>query len=267
MDMFKVAAPWENAAREVRVFKISQPWTVRATDAELLRMFSGLRQRNITLGLEALIVPQPTGCGSGVEGFSPLPQVRKVAGRIKALKGSLGYVAMDGPLSYAVFYNGPRACHMSVADAVQAVAPQIAALRRMFPALQVGDIEVVTSATPFDDILRFAAGLAARGQPLSFIHMDVDYGRPNWLSTVRAFMPRIRDAGLKVGIIYRGSDDAQSNIAWTRQATQRFTAVEQDPRFVPDQAILQTWNPYPENMLPDSQDGTMTNLVLTYKRR
>ena len=36
---------------------------------------------------------------------------------------------------------------------------------------------------------------------------------------------------------------------------------------IPDEVIVQSWNPYPDSWLPESQEGTMTNLGLKIANR
>jgi hypothetical protein len=48
---------------------------------------------------------------------------------------------------------------------------------------------------------------------------------------------------------------------------EHFRYIESGLGLIPDQAIFHTWVPFPKHNLPESQFGTLTNLVIQYLRR
>jgi hypothetical protein len=53
-------------------------------------------------------------------------------------------------------------------------------------------------------------------------------------------------------------------VEWTRSAEQRFIDIESHLKVIPDLAVIQIWKPQPDNMMLDTQPGTLTNLVFRY---
>ena len=71
---------------------------------------------------------------------------------------------------------------------------------------------------------------------------------------------------IEYSLIYDGGGDGrtQTDEIWTETAARRFRAVEADPQMAPEQAVIQTWVRWPASMLPETQPGTLTNLLLQY---
>jgi hypothetical protein len=268
VDLFQPSAPWEEAAKAVQVFKTSTQFLANTSDDTLSRMFADLKRRNIALGMEALMLTVSPKCGAGVEGYSSPKTMQVIATRVRRLGGDLRYVAMDEPLDFGHFSQQPNACQSSLADLAADVAGKVRAIRQIFPAVQIGDIEVIGHPGPPDDVDAIMewtkAYQSAVGTPLSFLHVDVSWPGP-WRPQVKQLAERLYDAGIKFGIIYNGDPDDLTDLAWTRHAEQRFAEIESDPELTPDQAILQTWMPNPTHMLPETQPGTMTWLVNRYQ--
>ncbi len=269
-QLFQARAPWERAAKSVAVFKVSTQYLRSAPDAALGQMIGELKRRGIAMGFEALMMPKPGGCGAGVEGYSSPGDILAVAQRVKRLGGVLAYAAMDEPLSFGHVYQGPQACRAAVSDVAAGLAANVRALRQVFPDIRIGDIEPFSGpaakGATVADILAFAAAYrTATGTPLAFFDADIDWSRlgDDDLAPLKA---ALHAAGIRFGVIFNGDPDDATDIAWTRHAEARFEAVEQRSDTAPDDAILQTWMVHPTHMLPESQPGTMTGLVLRYAR-
>jgi len=175
---------------------------------------------------------------------------------------------MDEPLGFGRYSHLQNACQSSLADLAGDIAGKVFAIRQIFPAVQIGDIEGIGQSGRPDDVDSLMewtkAYESAAGAPLSFLHVDVQWaGR--WQPQIKRLASRLHTAGIEFGIIYNGDTDDQTNEAWTRHAERRFAEVEADPALVPDHAILQTWMRYPTHMLPETQPGTMTWLVDRYR--
>ncbi len=268
MDLFRSDAPWSAAAANVQVIKISTQFVLSGSDEELLQVFGALKRRKIAFALEAGLLSGRGGCGVGIEGYAAPGVIGAAAGRVKRLGGELSYVAMDEPVWFGNHYSGPRACHSSLQEIARDVAGKVAAVRRSFPNVVVGDIEPYAAedrpADWLDELKQwFAAYRAATGEPLAFFDVDMDWHK-DWRPQLSALVPTLKASGIKFGIIYDGDGGDTSGVTWTRHAEERFAAVEADPALAPDQAILQTWMRHPAHMLPESQPGTMTWLVNRY---
>jgi hypothetical protein len=115
----------------------------------------------------------------------------------------------------------------------------------------------------FKEVLQWTeAYRTAVGEPLTFFHADMTWDSPLWSEQLKALSSYTHAKGIKLGIIYNGA--GKTGMEWTRTAEQRFMDVESRLKIVPNLAIIQTWDPQPDHMMPDSQPGTLTNLVLRY---
>lgn len=270
LDLFHDNAPWLHGAGHVAVFKTSTQYLLHAPEEDLRRMIGDLRRRRIDLGFEALMTPRHKECGMGIEGYSPPGDIGLAAQRVQKLGGTLRFAAMDEPLWFGHQDKSPTACRSSIEDLARQVAENVKALRAVFPAIRIGDIEPVAVADApsdwLDEILQFAAAYRkATGVPLDFVHADVDW-HGNWLVVLPALAGRLRTAGIRFGIIYNGDPTDDEDTGWTTHAEERFEELEGTLGLAPDDAILQTWMRHPLHFLPETEFGTMTNLVLSYVR-
>lgn len=266
-DLFTPDAAWPRAAAGVRVFKIGGSLAGRGPEAQLRRMFADLKRRHISLALELSALTAMSDCGQHIEGYAGPRESAHLAERIRQLGGDLQYVAMDEPLWNGHEFSGLNACHTAISEIAADVTANVRAIRRVFPAVQVGDIEQIGRAAPsdlVDQIMQWTGAYhEAAGEPLAFLHFDVVWTGP-WRQQLALLVPRLHAAGIKFGIIYNGDPDEPTDLAWTDHAEQRFVSIEATPALVPDQAILQTWMLHPSRMLPETRSGTMTWLVDRY---
>jgi hypothetical protein len=274
LDLFRPDAPWSNAASHVQVFLTNGGLILRESDDVLKNVFADLKRRHMALAVEVGLLAGKDreghqACGVGVEGFSAPDQTKVIADIIKKLGGSLDYIVMDEPLWYGHNFHGTNACKSSVGDIAREVAMRVATIRQIFPAVQIGDEEPVAILQPTDWMEEVAQWLKAYrqavGEPLNIVNADVQWTGP-WQRQLPLFKNIVKASGSKFGIIYDGggSGNQESDRLWTQEAENRFRAVEADPSLVPDLAILQTWARWPHRMLPETQPGTMTNLVNRY---
>jgi hypothetical protein len=270
LDLFQAAAPWSRAAANVQVFKTSTQFLYNASNDDLTGMFAGLKRLNIALAFEGLMQTTTDKCGKGVEGYTGSKVIGDIAERIKRLGGDLRYIAMDEPLWFGHHSTGLNACHSTAAEIARDVATKVATVRRYFPNVQVGDIEPVAADEPadwIDEITEWAGAYhAAVGEPLSFLHADVQWTGP-WQRQLPLLRDRLHTVGVKFGIIYNGDPGMPSDADWTRLAESRFVKIEGSLGLVPDHAVIQSWMFQPHHYLPDSQPGTLTYLVNRYAAR
>jgi hypothetical protein len=93
---------------------------------------------------------------------------------------------------------------------------------------------------------------------------EVIYPSPNWGRGLVEGAQIARKNGIPFGVIYNGTRQDATDAAWTADARSHYTVIETSLRLKPDIAFFSTWTQRPDHMLPESQDGTMTNLVLSY---
>jgi hypothetical protein len=271
MDLFKSTTAWPQAASHVKVFKISTQMALHGTDEQLKIIIGGLKREHILMGIEAGLLVATKRCGKGAEGYGLPATVETFAKRIQSLGGSLDYVAMDEPVWFGHaqggVVRGVVRCQDSLADLVDQIAPKIAILRLYFPNVQIGDIDPI-NASPYatsqdprfvGDIIALTDLLQQKtGMKLAFVHADIAW-TTKWQPMVESLASQLHKRGIRFGVICDGGGpDVNSNEAWVRQALQRCRAMAANPKTLPDDLIVQSWEPLPTKMLPETDPGSLT---------
>jgi hypothetical protein len=272
MELFQPGSPWPAAASKLGVFKISAQMALRGTDAQLRAIIEGLKARRIKLAIEMGLIggPGPDGCGLSLEGYVSPAGPETAVKRIKALGGDVDFIAMDEPVWFGHVVRDVRGvrrgCQFSLDELADRIAPQIAALHRVFPDIQIGDIEPLSTSPSaisqdpryLEDVMAFADLLQRKTDArLAFLHADVSWKWP-WAPRLQEMARQARARGIRFGVICDGDADAGGDEAWVRQAVQRCQAAASDRSIRPDELIVQSWEPLPTRMLPETAPGTLT---------
>lgn len=292
MTLFTDPASWETGLTHVQVLKLSTFFASRVGDKGLEKIIRFTQAHHIKLALEAgMLTPGPNECGEGVEGYNPPGFMLGLARRIQKLGGRIDIIAMDEPYYFghiATSFWRPNhgVCRASIPQVAQNAARTIAAIRTVFPNVEVGDIEPIPNYAKIsaaDDpripqLVDWAKAFAqATGRPLSFMHFDVGWiTRPpladpqteqnGWIAALLRAVMVTRSIGLPYGIIINGRPDATSNIAWTSSAEQHFKIIEGRLGLHPSDVVFQTWVKLPNHVGPETTPGTLTSLLADYVR-
>jgi hypothetical protein len=267
MDLFKPDAPWPTSASQLKVFKISTQMALHGTTEQLHTIINDLRRRHIALAVEMGLIVGSDSCGKGVEGYGNPNSVENTARHIKSLGGTIDYVAMDEPVWFGHIFgtgNGGRVgCRYPLPVLAEQIASKIAILRQYFPKIQVGDIEPVNAKwggqQSIDDIVAFENLLRQRtGTAPAFVHTDMAWAITGWQPLLENLATRLHASGMRVGVICDGDANVGGDEAWVRQALQRCQTTLADPRVRPDDLIVQSWEPLPTKMLPETDPGSLT---------
>jgi hypothetical protein len=264
MELFTPGAPWLAAARHVQVFKLYGEWVAwKATDAELQKAVSDITRRGMALAVEAGPLTRTGDCGKGVEGFAGIDEGLRIAYRIKAAGGTIRFIAYDHPYDAGVLDTGPNACNWTPEQVAENVARFEKAIRAIFPDVIFGDIE--TAHIDVREITRWVnAYKAVTGSELAFLHMDLDFSRPDWPQSTRAIEDFLRSRGIAFGLIYFGNWNDRTDQDWLANAGERVKAYEQAAGGCPDHVIFQSWHDHPDRALPDDEADTFTGFIRTY---
>ena len=92
---------------------------------------------------------------------------------------------------------------------------------------------------------------------LAFLHADVAW-TTNWRPELEMMANRAHAKGMRWGLICDGDANVGSDEAWVQQALQRCRDVAANPRTRPDDLIVQSWEPLPTRMLPETNPGSLT---------
>ena len=272
MDLFNARAPWPETSRVVKVVQLPTQFMAWVPDGQLRIIIDDLNRRGISLGIESLAQngDNEPRCGQRVEGYGHPKEVAAIAAKIQRVGGTLAYLAMDEPLTFGHFFNGPTACHSSVADVAERVAEVLGEYRRVFPNVIIGDIEpggAFRSPEWNADYRQWVIDFREKvGTPLSFLRLDIDWNDGDPRQAVDEGIALARDNGLKLQIIYNGRDTDKSDQAWIESAKANIKLVESRLGGAADTVVFQSWAPHPTYLLPETSPTTLTGLLAWYLR-
>ena len=265
MSLFAPGADWGPAGDRIDVFKLYGEWVAyQATLPELEAVVETLRRRHIALAVEAGPLDATSTCGQGIEGFAGREEGLRIATRIRAAGGRLDLIGMDEPWYYGHVYDGPRACQWRPERVAEGVVDYVAAIRTVYPDVIVGDTEAVTRELDPDRLLTWLdAYRAVAGESLPFVHLDLDFGRPNWPEMVASLRAAGEQRGTSVGLIVFGDPSDPTDAAWFGTAAARILAAggAGDP---PEHLLFQSWQDRPDRVLPAAGADTWTWFVGRY---
>ncbi|WP_298281299.1 hypothetical protein [uncultured Bradyrhizobium sp.] len=272
---FAEKAPWPEFMNHVQVVELLTQHLLLLSDAELAKVAARLKEHHIALAVamlsQAYDNDKSPSCGQGVEGYFASYQTANLAAKLKRAGATLQYISMDEPLWFGHYYNGPHACHSSIADVAQRVAANVRAYQSVFPNLIVGEsvpIPSLTNEPHWQDDYRAwrSAFKAATGRPIAFAAIDIDWYRPNWTQSLSAITGFVRNEHMQLGIIYNSAatSSAETNEQWLNSAVDKFTAIETRQHVVPDQAIFASWVKFPPRSLTDETGLGEDYLVKRY---
>ena len=268
MELFDNNAPWNASASVITVFKLYGDWVEYfATDGQLSQVVSNLKMRGIALAVEAGPLTATAACGRGVESFNPVNGTMKILGRIAKAGGNVTYIAMDEPFYFAHYYQGENACKWSVDKVASELHSYANNVRSKYPWIRIGDIEPLVQGI---DVGTYESWLdayrEASGSYFAFFHADVGWARADWPVSVAQLETYSHGKGMTFGMIYDGVGFDGSDSEWISQTESRMTTLESEHDTVPDQAVIQSWSDHPDHNLPESDNLTLTHLVLWYSR-
>ncbi len=266
MALFSPGAAWAEAASHIQVFKLYGEWVVYdATDAQLQQVVAELRRRNLALAVEAGPLTPTAACGQGIESFAGIDEGRLIARRIRAAGGAIQLLALDEPLFFAHFYDGDGACNWTPEAIAQRVDAYIRAMRSEFPGVIVGDTEPLAGSSHASDYIAWLTIFrTVAGYDLGFLHIDVDWGRPQWAEEVKAIEDFGSAHGIPIGLIYTGNPGDPSDEAWLAAAGERVKTYELETGGRPAHVVFQSWNDHPDRVLPESEANTFTDFIRRY---
>ncbi len=267
MDMFAPGAQWDDAASHIDGFKLHS-WMIThyLSDAELITIYTGLRDRGIPLIIEAepLNPPNPAECDHN-ESFEGPFEIRNLQ-RLKGLGIEVAMIAIEQPYSIAHRLEGPGACQYEVSRILDEIIPWIAQAREIYPDVPVGSIEAVW-ADPLTTPEQFALWLdsyeEASGEKFAFINLDPNFNWSGWGEVARGIEQVADDRGIPFGILYNGNI-RDTNDQYLLEIAREFAYYENDLGGTPDQVYIQSWHALPDRLLPDDDVGAMTGLVNRY---
>jgi F5/8 type C domain len=266
MALFKPDSPWKEAASHIQVFKLYGEWVAyHASDAELRQVVQDLEQRRLALAVEAGPLNASSSCGEGVESFAGVEEGLRIAQRIKQAGGTLHLIALDEPYFFGHFYDGPHTCRWTDQYIAQQVGKYIQAMRTVFPDVRVGDTEPLADGAGAAQYQAWIVAFqAVNGYNLDFLHLDVDWNKPNWPQQVKAIEEFGKVRGVPVGLIYTGNWLDANDEAWISIAGERVKQYEIATEGKLEHVLFQSWHDKPDRVLPESDPYTFTGFIRNY---
>jgi hypothetical protein len=264
MALFSRDAPWQKAARHIQVFKLYAEWVYgSATDAQLKRVVTDLHQRGIALAVEGGPL-EPGDCGNGIESFAAI-QWPRIAARIKAAGGTLDYIDMDEPYYFGHLFSGPQACRWPASEVARKLDAFANRIHALFPNVTIGETEPLTDTV---DPAAYCAWIdtfrQVNGYNLPFLHLDVDWQRPDWVQAIKSIEACGRRRATPVGIIYTGNPGDPSDAIWLANAGGRVKDYEGEVGTRPAHVLFQSWHAHPYHLLPETANFTFTRFIDDY---
>jgi hypothetical protein len=268
-DLWQPDAPWKTSAGAVKVIQIPPGNIERARDSDLQQALADIKRRHLALAVGTGLLIRSDRCRAQTEAYVNGPTLERLFDKLRRNGADVKYVTMDEPFFYGHRDSSPTACHESAQALAHALKESIAIVRTYFPNAQFGADEVVDASAPWvRELAEWTDTFkAVTGEPLAFIHADL-----NWTEgAVRNLVPLAAALKLRhvpLGVIYDadGSNN-NSDENWSRDTIAHFAKVEGELGMRPDHAVIETWVKVPTRMLPETQPGTLTNVVLQYMRR
>jgi hypothetical protein len=264
MDLFTPQAAWSTAASEVQVFHLFGEWLGRdATNAELRQLVGDLNRRGIAISLSGGALQPTPDCTGEIEGFAGIPEGTRVTRRIADAGGVVSFFAFDHAYDAGTSATTPAECRLTPEGVAAQTWNFTEAIRRIFPGIIVGDD--VTAGLNVDEIATWVeAYRSAAGEDIGFIHVDVDFGIPDWQHKVLEIEHYLRGRGIDFGIFYIGNGEDPSDAAWFTAAGERVKSYELTTGGQPDHVVFASWNDHPDFVLPETAPNTFTNFITRY---
>jgi hypothetical protein len=272
MNLFTVDAPWEQSAQQVHVFELFGGWVVHfpweppeATDAELEQIVKDLNRRGMAIAFGASPLVATDNCGKGIEGFFGPEEGLGIARKLKALGAEVRYVSLDEPFAFGHIYSGANACQWTAEKIAGQVHVYIEAIHSIYPEAIIGDDEPLWAGVDPQEIIGWLDTYqAVTGEALPFLHLDLDFSRPDWPQAAKQIEEATKTRGVEFGIFYLGDAGDATDAEWLNKAFERARRYELEAGGQPDHVIFASWHPRPDAVLPETNSDTFTGLLLRY---
>jgi len=254
MDLFVDDSPWPIAATNVQVFKLDESLADTLDPAQLKKILDNLDKRHISLCIQGggLTANAKTG---QPEGFHAAGSHLRVAKKIQAAGGIVRFLTFNEP------YRAGSAAHYTPDQIAGQLAQYINEYRTVFPGTLFGDIEPIAGANTWLDTFRRVSGI-----DMSYLHAEVDYHDPAWPAKARALEDFCRKRAISFGIVYTGDEGAFKDGQWLQLVKDRMATYEFFKGGHPDDAVIESKQLCPRNLLPETDNTKFTQLVNYYAR-
>ncbi len=274
LGLFQANAPWPRALAKTQVFGMYAGWIAAINPQDLQAIVAVLNAHNIGIEIEAPALQALATCGSGVEGYVPYGQTVQAftlsyLQPLQAAGAGTVFIKVDEPYFFGNVVSDPRSCHFSVTQIATEVGQYVELVKTVFPNAEVGDVEPIIASAYTPDVVTAITQWhetyqQVTGSPFPFFFSDNDFGNPQWPTLAKQIEEATRQSGMRSGIIYIGDLTDTSDAEWSGKAVARFQAYQGENGGQPDYVLFQSWEPYPQYCLPESDPTTLTGVIDSY---
>lgn len=259
---------------KTQVIGMYAAWITTVDDSSLQSVVRFLNAHNMGIEIEAPALQALASCGSGVEGFVPYGQTVQAftltyLRRLQAIGANVAFIKVDEPYFFGNVVGDPRSCHFSTTEIASEVGQYVQIVKSVYPNAAVGDVEpiienayapdVITALTQWHTTYR-----TVTGAPFPFFFADIDFSNPSWPTLVKQLENSTKQGGMKFGIIYIGDLTDTSDAQWSGKVIARFQLYQGASGGQPNYVLLQSWDPYPQFCLPETDPATFTGVIDAY---
>ena len=274
LSLFQDSAPWPRAMAKTQVIGMYAAWITTIDDPTLQSVVAFLNAHNMGIEIEAPALQALATCGSGVEGFVPYGQTVQAftlayLQRLQALGANVAFIKVDEPYYFGNVVGDPRSCHFSTTEIAFEIGQYVQIVKTVYPDAEVGDVEPIIQNAYSPDVITaltqwHTTYQTVTGAPFPFFFADIDFSNPSWPTLVKQLEVATKQSGLKFGIIYIGDLTDTSDAEWSGKVVARFQLYQGSNGGQPDYVLLQSWDPYPQFCLPETDSTTFTGVIDAY---
>jgi hypothetical protein len=254
MDLFVDDAPWPIAATNVQVFKLDESLADTLDPALLKKILDNLDKRHISLCIQGAGLTSTPKTGQP-QGFHAAGSHLRVAKKINAAGGIVRFLTFDEPL------KSGTAAHYTPDQIAGQLAQYINEYRTVFPGTLFGDIEPIAAAKTWLDTFRRVSGI-----DMSYLHAEVDYHDSTWPEKARDLEDFCRKRAISFGMVYTGDEGSLKDGQWLQLVRDRMATYELAKGGHPDDAVIESRQLCPRNLLPETDSTKFTQLVNYYSK-
>jgi hypothetical protein len=179
---------------------------------------------------------------------------------------------MDEPLFYGHDYDGKNACQYSVGQVAESVTKNVRRIRTYYPNVQFVLVEPEESLPGgIGELSEFLDAYQAKLNELPVaVRFDVAFGQEDqkhreWHRDILGFVRMLKARGIGYSIVYKAGRVngriPDTDAGWISSAKANVADWEATVREKPSQVVIQTWNPHPVRIIPESDPTTMTGYL------
>jgi hypothetical protein len=272
LNLWTDDAPWQNAAKRVRVIGIASWWLNDGTDDQILSIFAFAKRHHMKVEMETSMIAHYTteACGH-IEGYSFPSEIAAQVAVLTRLNLHIDILTMDEPVWWGHYDTEAASCQLSIPDIVDRVVVNYDIILAQNPGIRIVEIEPIPGVTNFPDwretLSTFRILLFQKtGQQIRDIQLDTAWDNPSWMQPMQDMQSFAHQNNMGLGFYMYGGAYATSDTQWINEAVQHMETAEGALGIIPDQAIFSSWSTHPVSTMPETSPTTMTWLINRYFR-